>query len=577
MAPAQQAASLYELALSALQPPVPLQISPATLKSVMGGLIDALIERQIAATLWVKLPPGSAWLSDIERYRQHAGSKIYLCLEANSAPEALAGVDDLSGELLPDLAHGEVRPGYPNTGRMADKSSGSAVSEPDKRQSGPVRASQRSRLPSPGAGETPAPAPSAAEPVFSVALAPDSSLRREYFLIVLSEQLCGTVIAHRPRSVRSPAVPAGGFSTHPLLALCSADRQTVKRVWEGLRRAIAVSAGASETDAPAPSGQAAAVASNFPGTLSHPVPANPDELWANWDSLFPYSPASNDAQWASTDSVLGSLWAKQIQRQEEVWRSAVHYRQQAADADALQLQNQELLQALHLKDEFLNNVGQALRTPLTNMKTALTLLSSANLKPDQRKRYMQLLNTECDRQTSLINGLLELVQLDMAGEHTEMQPLPLADMVPGVVSTYQPLAREKGIMLAYTVPDDLPPVSCLRPWLKQIVINLLHNAIKFTAGGGQVWVRAKQQGDYIQLEFRDTGTGIPQHELPKIFDRFYRVRQAVDEDPGGAGLGLTIVQQLLLRSGGSISVQSQIGQGSTFKVLLPVYHNSADQ
>jgi signal transduction histidine kinase len=336
-----------------------------------------------------------------------------------------------------------------------------------------------------------------------------------------------------------------------------------------MRQAIALGA-------PLPAA-AGAVASHYPGTLSQPVPANPEELLANWESLFPHSPASNQAGPAPADSVLASLWAKQIQRQEEVWRTAVHYRQQAADADALQRQNQELLEASHLKDEFLNNVGQALRTPLTNMKTALTLLISASLKPDQRKRYLQLLNTECDRQTSLINGLLELVQLDMAGEHTEMQPLPLADMVPGVVSTYQPLAREKGIMLAYTVPDDLPPVSCLRPWLKQIVINLLHNAIKFTSSGGQVWVRAKQQGDYIQLEFRDTGTGIPQHELPKIFDRFYRVRQAVDDDPGGAGLGLTIVQQLLLRCGGSISVKSQMGQGSIFKVLLPVYHNTADE
>lgn len=569
MAPAQQAASLYELALSALQPPVPLQISLATLKSAMGGLIDVLLDRQIAATVWVKLPPGSAWLSDIERYRLQAGSKIYLCLEANSAPEAVAAADDLSGE-LPDLPQGEVRSAYQSSGRIADKRSGSALLEADKRQSLPVRASQPSRLPSGGALDTPAPAPPAAEPVFSVGLAPEFSLRREYFLLVLSEQLSGIVIAHRPRSVRQPAqAAAGGPSTHPLLALCSADRQMVKRVWEGLRRGIALGA--------PPAGPAGAVASNDPGTLSQPVPANPDELLANWDSLLPHSSASHDSHESEMASALNSLWAKQIQRQEEVWRSAVHYRQQAADADALQRQNQELLEASHLKDEFLNNVGQALRTPLTNMKTALTLLSSANLKPDQRKRYMQLLNTECDRQTSLINGLLELVQLDMAGEHTEMQPLPLADMVPGVVSTYQPLAQEKGIMLAYTVPDDLPPVSCLRPWLKQIVINLLHNAIKFTASGGQVWVRAKQQGDYIQLEFRDTGKGVPPQELPKIFDRFYRVRQTVDEDPGGAGLGLTIVQQLLLRCGGSISVKSQMGHGSTFKVLLPVYHNSTDE
>jgi signal transduction histidine kinase len=111
--------------------------------------------------------------------------------------------------------------------------------------------------------------------------------------------------------------------------------------------------------------------------------------------------------------------------------------------------------------------------------------------------------------------------------------------------------------------------------LKQIVINLLHNAIKFTSTGGNVWVRAKQQGDYVQLEIRDTGVGIAPSEIPKIFDRFYRVRQSAD-DSSGAGLGLTIVQQLLLHCGGSISVKSKVNEGSIFNVLLPVYKASSD-
>jgi len=114
-------------------------------------------------------------------------------------------------------------------------------------------------------------------------------------------------------------------------------------------------------------------------------------------------------------------------------------------------------------------------------------------------------------------------------------------------------------MLAYTVPVELPAVFCLSTWLKQIVINLLHNSIKFTPTGGQVWVRSRLQGDYVQLEFRDTGIGIATSEIPKIFDRFYRVRTVASEEVSGAGLGLTIVQQLLLRCGGSISVKSRLG------------------
>ncbi len=149
-----------------------------------------------------------------------------------------------------------------------------------------------------------------------------------------------------------------------------------------------------------------------------------------------------------------------------------------------------------------------------------------------------------------------------------LEAVCLADIVPGVVSTYQPLAQEKGIMLAYTVPTELPAVWCVSGGLRQIVIHLLSNSIKYTPNGGQVWVWGRLQGDYVQLEFRDSGIGISESEIPKIFDRFYRVRPLLSEDPGGAGLGLTIVQQLLRGCGGSISVKSKPSEGSTFTVQL---------
>lgn len=268
--------------------------------------------------------------------------------------------------------------------------------------------------------------------------------------------------------------------------------------------------------------------------------------------------------------LLSELLAKLIQQQDEL-RGRVNARNEGLTATkALELQNQELLSTLNLKDDFVNELCQELRTPLAHMKMALTLLNSPQLKLTQRQRYLQMLNTECDRQNSLINGLLDLMQLDRSAEQT-VQPVRLSDIVPGVVSTYQPLAQEKGLMLAYTVPEDLPAVLCPSAWLKQIVINLLHNSIKFTPTGGQVWVRSRLQGDYAQLEFRDTGIGIAPSDIPKIFDRFYRIRPAASEDVGGAGLGLTMVQQLLLRCGGSISVKSKLGEGSSFKVLLPVF------
>ncbi len=371
-------------------------------------------------------------------------------------------------------------------------------------------------------------------PALNVVLPLDSLLRREYFLLIWSKQFCGLLVGHRSRTVAvREGDPFTSIEDEPaekkqsLMAYFVTDPVVV-------RHAIAV---------------------------LQPLTSKSEAL-PDFDGLDPI--------------LVNQLLAKHIQRQEELWQRATTHRRQAELTNLLQLQNEELLSTNRLKDEFLHTVGQELRTPLTNMKTALTLLNSPNLKPLQKQRYMELLVRECDRQSSLITSLLDLVSLDQMAEQTTIQALRLSDVVPGVVSTYQPLAEEKGVRLAYTVPENLPTIACLPTWLKQIVINLLHNGVKFTPRGGQVWVRAKQQGDYVQLEFRDTGIGIAPAEIPKIFDRFYRIRQTIEEDTGGAGLGLTIVQKLLLHCGGSITVKSRIGEGSTFNVLLPIYRTSED-
>jgi two-component system, OmpR family, phosphate regulon sensor histidine kinase PhoR len=222
-----------------------------------------------------------------------------------------------------------------------------------------------------------------------------------------------------------------------------------------------------------------------------------------------------------------------------------------------------------LKDELIAHLIQELCTPLTNIKTALKLLESPVLKQPQRQRYLGLIRGECDRQNSLINGTTRLLALDRAPDRAGVIPIQLSQIIPGIVSTYQPLAAEKGIRLGYTIPDNLPTIICVETWLRQITIDLLHNGIKYTLDGGQVFVQASVQGEYVQLEFRDTGIGISPAEIPRIFNRFYRVRNSLDKDNNGAGLGLTIVQNILLRCGGSISVISQVGVGSKFRVLLP--------
>ncbi|MFH7025563.1 MAG: DICT sensory domain-containing protein [Heteroscytonema crispum UTEX LB 1556] len=448
--------SVYQLALSVQTPPQPLSLSPATLLSLVRSQIDLLISQQIAATLWVKLPPGKIWRSEIQRYQSSVDvpAVIYTCkIEENA---------------------------------LLDKEKNLT---PHQRQKHPT---------------------------------PHNQLGREYFLMVLSPQFCSLILVYRslkkPKNHNSKKVTD---NQNPLLlGMTTFEGKVIQHILDGVKQAI---------------------------TPECPIiPAN-----------FICPPAPKPA-------LISQLLTKQIQRQDEINRHITTER-----LAKLQGQNEKLHTKERLKDEYLSNVCQELRTPLTHMKTALSLLNSPNLKPPQKQRYLQMLNTQCDRQNSLITGLLDLVQLERNLEGTSLESVRLSDIVPGVVSTYQPVAQEKGIMLAYTVPSELPAVWCVTGGLRQIVINLLHNSIKFTPNGGQVWVRGRLQGDFVQLEFRDTGIGIAESDISKIFDRFYRVRP-VAEDSGGAGLGLTIVQHLLWRCGGSISVKSKLSEGSTFTVQLAI-------
>ncbi|HEY9601639.1 MAG TPA: DICT sensory domain-containing protein [Allocoleopsis sp.] len=355
--------------------------------------------------------------------------------------------------------------------------------------------------------------------VVPIRLTPGSQLDRDYFFIVRSQLFNALIVVYEPELSPGTALNP----SQPQAVVVSFEPRVIQPVLEGIRNAIA---------------------------QTHP---RPQELLEQWITEFSSADALDEKV------LLTQLLLQQIQRTEEISHSATQHPAPS------QTDTNERLR----KDELLERVTQELRTPLSNMKTALRLLDSPHLKPVQRQRYMHLLHTECDRQTSLLSGFLDLVQLEGEPQPTITPSVQIADIVPGVVSTYQPIAQEKGIQLGYTIPGDLPPVSCLETWLRQILINLLHNSLKFTPTGGQVKVLATLQGDYVQLAFIDTGIGIADSELPKIFDSFYRGRLSAGEDTG-AGLGLTIVQRLLLRCGGSISVTSKLGEGSNFKVLLPI-------
>lgn len=529
--------SLYELAVNSEQSPHPLQLSPTTFKSVVALFLDFLVDQNLPATVWVKLPRGEVWQAEVDRFCQLATAPYVIYnLQTYQKPEFAQSAASVS---KPDLS----QPSTSASQWEGTRLQGTSTTEIQDFSFEDITLDD---LPLPEQPRVPVDQ----SKIHLLPLSADSQLKREYFLMVATPSFYGLVLAHRPRSVRTLSEGAKLSSIaedtlerkHPLLGICSFEPAILQRVLEdGINAAIC-------------SGQDELITPNLEAYL------------ITWEQL------QREQRVTGLDPVLmGSLLTKQIQYQEELWRNTAAQRRQAETLPALQQENEELLSTLRAKDEFIRNVGLELRTPLSTMKTALSLLNSPNIRPQQRQRYMDMLSQECDRQGSLITGVLDLIQIESSDEHTPMESLRLSDIVPGVVSTYQPLAQEKGVMLGYVVPEDLAQVSCLMPWLKQIVINLLHNSIKFTGRGGQVWVRARQQGEFVQLEFRDTGVGIAANDLPRIFERFYRVRGHGTEDANGVGLGLSIVQQLLLRCGGSISVKSKLGEGSVFSVLLPVY------
>jgi len=448
--------SLYQLTQD-LDTPLPsVSIGAETLRSYVKSIIDLAIEKQLRATVWVKLPQTKSWLNQLEKCQKSGNvDRIYLCSTQTNHP-ALSFLEKTSSQTS----------------------------------------------------------------IYPIKLSKNSVLQRESFLIILSPDFCALVLAQWQKGqVRIES--SGKRLQQPYLEMVSSfEPLEIARILAGIKQTISTSAKV-----------------NFLSDVDFSVPPSGIQK----------------------SNFLSDLLLKQVERNELV---------QVA-LDSLPQANQTLEKSstvLGLKEDFLNNLVQELRSPITHMKTALSLLESKQIKGEQRQRYLQMVSNQCDRQNSLVGGLLELLQLDTP---TEAEYLRLDDFVPGIVSTYQPLAEEQHIQLGYTIPANLPPVSCPNSWLRQVIINLLNNSLQFTPPQGRVFVQAARRGEWVELLVTDTGVGIETKELNKIFDGFYRTQSIVNQKLGGAGLGLTLVQQLVQRCGGSISVTSKVGKGTTFKILLP--------
>jgi two-component system phosphate regulon sensor histidine kinase PhoR len=232
----------------------------------------------------------------------------------------------------------------------------------------------------------------------------------------------------------------------------------------------------------------------------------------------------------------------------------------------------ELRRLERMRQDFVANVSHELKTPLASIKAYTeTLLGWALHDENVNVRFLHRIEEQADRLNQLILDLLSLARLESGQEVYEHGPLVLAPVIASCIEAHRGRAESKNLVFHSELGalDDATLVRADEEAIRQILDNLIDNAIKYTPEGGSVRLSSWVNDEGIAIEVADTGIGIPRDDLPRVFERFYRVDKARSRELGGTGLGLAIVKHLVQSIGGQISVNSRVGVGSKFTVTLP--------
>lgn len=227
--------------------------------------------------------------------------------------------------------------------------------------------------------------------------------------------------------------------------------------------------------------------------------------------------------------------------------------------------------AEEMRDSFVDTATHELRTPLANIKAYAETLALADvIDVEQQKQFLNTINSEATRLARFVDDLLSVSSMEVGSLTLNRQTTELHRMLNEVLAKVKPQIEEKKLSLEVSIPEKLPEPSLDKDKIASVLVNLLGNAVKYTPAGGRVAFRVHATDQNLEIDVEDTGVGIAEDELPKVFDKFFRSDDPRVLEQEGSGLGLALVQEVVRLHGGRVSVESEIDKGSTFQIVLPI-------
>lgn len=232
----------------------------------------------------------------------------------------------------------------------------------------------------------------------------------------------------------------------------------------------------------------------------------------------------------------------------------------------------QLKQADEIRRDFVANVSHELRTPLSILRGYIeTLLDDPETSLDELRRILEVMKRHSNRLGVLVDDLLTLAQLESTNPDLQLSDVRVSELFAAIVHDWAKKFAEKKLSVDIAVAPNLPIFRADETRLQEVLYNLLDNSLKYTQPGGKIRLQAQRSGDEIALSVNDTGLGISETDLPRVFERFYRADKARSpESVRGTGLGLSIVKHIAQMHGGRVEAESKVGRGTTIRVLLPL-------